>query len=354
MTNSEWQKRIERLWKEPNPVRRTELFGGLTRENEESLSPKEKMGLMSEEEPITTWNDLERWSARFEAGWCVRGHAMASWDLEPSLSRRLWKAVRIGNHSVEQEMSPAENEMRLLLNFQRKARQYGLPTPPPNQHVDWLTTMQHYSVPTRLLDWTRSPYVALYFAMREERDGNAALWAMDLGWFEQRSNELLRMYDKRCPDVCDVPAYQKYINLILLRESNPEIAVSASPVQPNERMAVQKGVLLSSLRRRLGFVPGLSVLLFHPSIVERQVVSKVIVNRDQRVGFLEELRRRGIHHDALFPGCDDLGRSLAAELEAAVLEQCGSVRREMIDEDRAFQLWVKEQGAVWDSSVEAS
>jgi hypothetical protein len=342
------------MFQEPDAVRRIELFGGLTRENEERLTSVEKLGLMTEELPISSWSDFERWSSRFEAGWCFRGHGMASWSLEPSLNRRLWRTVRVGSGSVTQEINPRDNEIRLLLEFQRRAQQHQLPMPPNDQHVDWLTTMQHYRVPTRLLDWTRSPYVALYFAMEEERDGDAALWAIDLGWFEHRSHQLLHIGDKGCPDVSDLTAYHRYINQILLREDNLEIVVSASPEQQNERMTIQKGVLLCSLRRRLGFVPGLSVLLFHPAIVERQVVSKIVVKKEHRTEFLNELRHRDIHHAALFPGSDELGHSLADELEARILKQCRSLRQEMTSEDQAFQQWLKEQGAVWVSSKEPS
>jgi len=35
--------------------------------------------------------------------------------------------------------------------------------------VGWWQLMQHYRAPTRLLDWTRSPYVATYFAVIETR-----------------------------------------------------------------------------------------------------------------------------------------------------------------------------------------
>ena len=180
---------------------------------------------MTEEESISTWNDLERWLAQLGEGWCFRGHSMASWNLEPSLTRRLWRTVRVGTHSVTQEINPAENEMRLFLEFQRKAQQHQFRVPPHDHAVDWLTMMQHYRVPTRLLDWTRSPYVALYFAMAEVREGDAALWAIDLKWFERRSGELLRSHDRNCLECSDPNVYRKYVNQNLLRDDNPEMAV---------------------------------------------------------------------------------------------------------------------------------
>lgn len=50
-----------------------------------------------------------------------------------------------------------------------------------DDRASWLTLMQHYGLPTRLLDWSESPLVALYFALSSDEDAktDAAVWVLN-------------------------------------------------------------------------------------------------------------------------------------------------------------------------------
>lgn len=55
---------------------------------------------------------------------------------------------------------------------------------PPSRHdlLSWLVLAQHYGMPTRLVDWTRTPMTACYFAYRDldpSEGEDAALWVFD-------------------------------------------------------------------------------------------------------------------------------------------------------------------------------
>lgn len=99
-----------------------------------------------------------------EAVW-FRGHSRASYKLLPSLAR-----------------DPKALERESLLSKRFKQNAYSFRQSPPQSEWEWLFLMQHFGVPTRLLDWTESPLVALYFAVNgdsaesDKEDGN--IWAL--------------------------------------------------------------------------------------------------------------------------------------------------------------------------------
>jgi len=95
-----------------------------------------------------------------------RGHPDLSWELVPS-------ALRYGSEELRR------TALKLLHEFRRIAEQK-IPRPPPRtEELEWVQVAQHYGLPTRLLDWTESATVGLYFACLGHPKADAVLFVLD-------------------------------------------------------------------------------------------------------------------------------------------------------------------------------
>lgn len=80
--------------------------------------------------------------------------------------------------SVARDPSLAKAEAPMLKEFKKEAFPF-LDQSNLND-LQWLALAQHCELPTRMMDWTRNPLVALWFAVREPRrdqDSAAVVWA---------------------------------------------------------------------------------------------------------------------------------------------------------------------------------
>src|SRR5713226_3997487 len=118
---------------------------------------------------------LGRFNTRVGAGmrWLFRGQSNADWSLLPSFTR-MTKQFGVNREDAEY------SEMALTGQFHSRALVHLPPAmlPATNSVTDQWIIMQHFGAPTRLLDWTQSPYVAAYFAVDLSADTDAAVWAL--------------------------------------------------------------------------------------------------------------------------------------------------------------------------------
>src|SRR5690242_14936775 len=120
----------------------------------------------------------ESWEAFLElvtrppySNWAFRGERDERIPLYSSLSRYLQ------NFKVSPD-AWADQEGRILRIFKRKAHQFLDQPPAHDDDFQWLAMMQHHGAPTRLIDFTWSPYVAAFFALERTR-ADGVVWALN-------------------------------------------------------------------------------------------------------------------------------------------------------------------------------
>lgn len=114
---------------------------------------------------ISSWRDFLDWlNAINSRQWMFRGVRSSEYTLIPTIGR---PGVRLNG-----SLYSLDAELRLMEYFKIHARPHLPASGTPETEWEWLALAQHHGLPTRLLDWTRSPLVAAYFAVEEGPDGS--------------------------------------------------------------------------------------------------------------------------------------------------------------------------------------
>ncbi len=227
---------------------------------------------------------------RFRSNFAFRGQNCVTHDLHTSLDRLGASDPRLEGH--------------LLRNFRKYARRDAAPH---DSAWNWLALAQHHGLPTRLLDWTYSPLVALHFATdnAERYDHDAAVWCVDY----VKTNQLLpsglkeileeegsnvftvEMLDRAAPALHDLDRLARNLFVLFLE-----------PPSLDENILYQHALfsLMSSATAQLD-----DWLPEHPDFYRRLIVPAKL-----KWEIRDKLDQANITERVLFPGLDGLSRWL--------------------------------------------
>jgi hypothetical protein len=111
-----------------------------------------------------------------------RGQADASWGLQSTLTRAT---------APLQDLDQSSFHKRLVEQFQIESARTSVNLPKFSNKAAWSLLARHHGVPSPILDWTRSPYIAQFFAAADGRHDQipgptrSAVWGLDLGVLEK-------------------------------------------------------------------------------------------------------------------------------------------------------------------------
>jgi hypothetical protein len=189
-----------------------------------------------------------------------RGQENAAWGLQAGIDRDSYSAYR-----RQRNVERAVHERALFDEFKRTARRHL--SVAPGDDWEWLAIAQHHGLATRLLDWTKNPLAALFFAVDAVANCDAAVYVY-------------------APTTLGVPTCGPF---------DIEQLGIFDPPHVDDRISAQGGCFS-----------------IHPS--ERSEwhgeLGKIIVPRNRRDPIRRQLRSMGVNRSLLFPGLDALARHI--------------------------------------------
>ncbi len=242
-------------------------------------------------------NDLLKYLQQFPNDWVFRGQSNVDWTLETSIERtKFWKKSDGYDRALLEKTAIDE--------FERGAQHYLGSSHQPENQLEWLSFMQHFGVPTRLLDFSHSPYIATFFAVENNPD-SACIWAINALSCEMQTRNYF-------PNP-DIKSERDKTNKEIFDRCFAENTVSCVfPVEPylmNNRFRLQQSLFLCP-----GNVePFMDNLKFLKS--PKSTVKKIIIDPDIISVVLYELLQMNISRDTLFPGLDGFAATLKTKFE---------------------------------------
>lgn len=267
--------------------------------------------MLQETITIKDWEQFVRVAAKAsikgpEGANTFRGQSDSSWGLEPSLLRLL-REMNVDNssHALEIESKGVAEFRKLAHLHSEHCAQHS-----PHDLLFWWEMMQHYQAPTRLLDWTQSPYVALYFAVTEHPKVDGAIFCMDaarLGWIQSTR--------RGRPGFENFDALKHLQSALVGEEYEVSMGLISCP-KPTDRMIAQQSEFTYSTELLEPHDRTADTIVYggvHGG-EGHTIFRKYVIPAELKLEMQARLFAMNMTASSLFPGLDGLGRSVQDRL----------------------------------------
>lgn len=212
--------------------------------------------------------------------WWFRGHQYHQYKLVPKVRR-----------GYEREV-----ERYLFYYFYPRASLRYANCPADDDLAGWLALMQHYGLPTRLLDWSWSPLIAAFFATQDfssDTSEDACIWALEPALLNE-SQGFKRIFP---------PLNAAIVRELLLPArydavQEPNRVIAAEPIETDLRMLIQQGAFtVHSSTEELDQLKG-----------SDRWLRKMMIPTEYKAAVAKELHVLGFRLADLFPDLDSLAK----------------------------------------------
>lgn len=187
-------------------------------------------------------------------------------------------------------ISLSDLEHQMIRDFQREAHAWLSVT--PASEIEWMALAQHHGIPTRLLDWTTNPLVALFFAVENscaEFDSiihRGKIYDVQIYDYENVGEQDTKTFDQK------IAPFRFYM-----------------PTYTDRRLAAQSSCF--TLHPQMELYEQAEYFHHFTEVLPRELAVTTCVVPRARFGTIKaELYEVGVSYKNLFPGLDGLGRSI--------------------------------------------
>lgn len=245
-----------------------------------------------------------------------RGENKANYKLIPSLYREGTQTGITVNLFLE-----SSTERGILHEFIGEAASYinHLNT---DDRFTWMEYAQHFGVPTRLLDWSANPLVALFFACQPSNEEDGKLYILNCDFYRQILSE------DNYKNVNGKTIKEAALNMIWEDQKGFLYPATFKPYYIDKRMSAQSSHFmiwgdcqqpLDKMIQRLELTKKGTALRFYKIEKGEQTQSSfsdtalhhLIIPAESKLRILRELDQLGINNATLFPGLDGIGKTIA-------------------------------------------
>ena len=225
--------------------------------------------------------------ARYRTDYAFRGLSDSSYKLKNSFVRNCGKKPELEYH--------------MLRNFRKYARTFE----PSLTKTTWrlLVLAEHHGLPTRLLDWTYSPFIAMHFATSntDKFDTDGVIWKVDF----VRVNHLspTPLADKLNAEKCNA------FTVEMLEETIPDLSYFDNLNDPNHVIFFEPPSLDDRIVNQFAFFSVMSSPTSNMSkwLEKRpELYRKIIIPKELKWEVRDKLDQANITERVLFPGLDGL------------------------------------------------
>lgn len=191
-------------------------------------------------------------------------------------------------------------ERYITNDFYIRAKQVLEKSPEKKNYAAWMSLMQHFGLPTRLLDWSKSPLIAAFFATEKYLDypqKDACIWVLDPGSLNQKEGFGNCIYPVDALTVQDMlePAFKESGNNLEVSDK----IIACYSTDNNLRMYSQQSCFtIHNSEKRL------------VDICDRRMLCKLRIPSERREYFLNSIQVFGITEGFIYPDLDHISNDL--------------------------------------------